>query len=91
MNIFSNMAVLIIKIFWVLKAHPVYNVPTRLYRIAGTPRVQFIKQYGRLRPELDMDDSITVTVTLLSSEVVEEGKLALTFIPAEEKDKRGRV
>ena len=44
------------------KSHPVYNVPPKIYRMAGIPRVQFIKQYGPLRPELDM-------------EVVEAGKL----------------
>ena len=65
------------------KEHPIYNVPTRLYRVSGTPRVHFIKQYGRLKPELDMDDSIRVS--LLPTEIVEEGQLAITFIPAEVK------
>ena len=55
------------------KSHPVYNVPPKIYRMAGIPRVQFIKQYGPLRPELDMEDSIRVT--LHSTEVVEAGKL----------------
>ena len=64
------------------KEHPVYNVPSRTFRISGTPRVHFLKQLGRLQPVLNLDDS--VRVSLLPTEVVEAGQMAMTFLPAGE-------
>ena len=71
--IFQHRGVIYKNILGTFKEYPVYNVPSRLYRVSGTPRVHFLKQHGRLQPELDIDDSIRVS--LLPTEVVEAGQL----------------
>ena len=58
-------------------------MPSRSFRISGTPRVTFSKQLGKLKPVLDLDDLIKVS--LLPSEEVEPGQIAVTFLPAEER------
>ena len=58
-------------------------MPSRTFRISGTPRVNFSKQLGKLEPVLNLVDIIKVRP--LPTEVVEPGQIAVTFLPAVER------
>ena len=58
-------------------------MPSGSFRISGTPMVTFSKQRGRLEPILVQDDHIKVS--LLPSEEVDPGQIAVTFLPSDER------